>query len=115
MDPKHLFLDERLKGRCTYCGGPPETVDHVPSRVLLDNPLPANLPVVEACQKCNGGFSLDEEYIACLLECTMSGTTEISELSREKIKHALARNPRLRNQLEQCRRTDDCGHIVSDP
>lgn len=115
MDPKHLFLDERLKGRCAYCGGPPETVDHVPSRVLLDNPLPENLPVVEACRKCNGGFSLNEEYLACLLECTMSGTTEISQLSREKIRQALDRNPRLQNQLEQCRRTDDSGHIWWQP
>jgi hypothetical protein len=30
-NPKHLFVDERLKGSCVYCGGPPETVDHVPS------------------------------------------------------------------------------------
>lgn len=78
MDPKHLFVDERLKGSCVYCGGPPETVDHVPSRVFLDDPLPENLPVVEACRECNGGFSLDEEYLACLLECVMTGTTDES-------------------------------------
>ncbi|MEE3528580.1 hypothetical protein QO167_29540, partial [Pseudomonas aeruginosa] len=45
----------------------------------------------------------------------MTGTTEISQLSRDKIKQALARNPRLKNQLEQCRRTDDSGHIWWQP
>ncbi len=109
MDPKHLFVDERLKGSCVYCGGPPETVDHVPPRVFLDDPLPENLPVVEACRECNGGFSLDEEYLACLLECVMTGTTETKGLTREKVKRALSRNPRLRAQLEKCRWDDGSG------
>jgi hypothetical protein len=59
MDPKKLFIDERLKGICAYCGARPESRDHVPSRVLLDKPYPENLPVVEACFKCNGEFSAD--------------------------------------------------------
>lgn len=109
MDPKHLFVDERLKGICVYCGGPPETVDHVPARVFLDDPLPENLPVVEACRECNGGFSLDEEYLACLLECVMAGTTETEGLAREKVKRALSRNPRLTAQLEACRWNDPFG------
>lgn len=109
MDPKHLFVDERLKGSCVYCGGPPETVDHVPSRVFLDDPLPENLPVVEACRECNGGFSLDEEYLACLLECVMAGTTDIEGLAREKVRRSLSRNPRLTAQLEACRWDDDTG------
>lgn len=105
-DPKHLFVDERLKGSCVYCGGRPDTVDHVPSRVFLDDPLPENLPVVEACRECNGGFSLDEEYLACLLECVMAGTTETDGLAREKVKRALSRNPRLTAQLDACRWDD---------
>lgn len=109
MDPKHLFVDERLKGSCVYCGGRPDTVDHVPSRVFLDDPLPENLPVVEACRECNGGFSLDEEYLACLLECVIAGTTETEGLVREKVKRALSRNPRLAAQLKACRWDDDTG------
>jgi len=106
VDPKHLFVDERLKGSCVYCGGRPDTVDHVPSRVFLDDPLPENLSVVEACRECNGGFSLDEEYLVCLLECVMAGTTETDGLAREKVKRALSRNPRLTAQLEACRWDD---------
>jgi hypothetical protein len=42
MDPRHLFIDERLTGRCVYCGGRPNTRDHCPSKVLLDEAFPAN-------------------------------------------------------------------------
>ena len=115
MDPKHLFIDERLKGKCIYCGGPPETVEHVPSRVFLDNPLPENLPVVEACQKCNAGFSYNEEYLACLLECVMTGTTEVEGITREKIKRSLSRNTRLKLQLDKCRKVDDAGQVWWEP
>lgn len=115
MDPKHLFIDERLKGKCIYCGAPPKTVEHVPSRVFLDNPLPENLPVVEACQKCNAGFSYDEEYLACLLECVMVGTTEAREITRDKIRRAFSRNTRLKSQLDGCRRIDDAGNIWWQP
>lgn len=110
MDSKHLFVDERLKGICVYCGDRPDTRDHVPSRGFLDDPLPENLPVVEACRECNSRVSLDEEYLACLLECVMSGTTEAVVLTREKIKRALSRNPRLTAQLEACRYYDLFGH-----
>jgi hypothetical protein len=115
LDPKHIFVDERLKGRCVYCGGAPETADHVPSRVLLDEPLPKNLPVVEACRECNRSFSLDEEYFACLLECIVTGTTRNEALGREKIKRALARNSRLVSALESCRWEDEKGHIWWNP
>ena len=36
MDPRHLFIDERHTGMCVYCGTHPDTRDHVPSKVLLD-------------------------------------------------------------------------------
>ena len=74
MDPRKLFVDERLTGKCIYCGRNPETRDHVPSRVLLDKPFPDNLPVVDACRTCNEDFSQDEEYLACLIECAICGT-----------------------------------------
>ena len=54
---------------CCYCGDFADTVDHVPSKVFLEKPYPENLPVVPCCKKCNERFSLDEEYVAVLLEC----------------------------------------------
>jgi hypothetical protein len=86
---------------CSYCGERPDTRDHVPSRILLDEPFPENLPVVPCCNKCNQSFSLDEEYIACLIECVLYGTTDIDKLKREKIKKILKNKAPLRDKIFQ--------------
>ena len=54
----------------------PTNDDHVPSKVLLDRPFPANIHVVETCAECNSGFSADEEYFAAFLGSVMSGSTD---------------------------------------
>jgi len=61
------YADQRFNGQCVYCGAYSDTKEHVPPKVFLDRPFPENLPVVESCAKCNTGFSLDEEYLACLI------------------------------------------------
>lgn len=106
MDQIRDFADERHSTFCAYCGGRTGTRDHVPSKVLLDAPLPENLPVVPACRECNNGFSLDEEYVACLIECALSGTTDPAELERDCIIRILKRKPALRSRLEESRRVD---------
>jgi hypothetical protein len=78
------FNDNRLDAVCSYCGeNIANTRDHVPSEILLDEPYPENLLVISCCLKCNQSFSLDEEYVACLLECVICGTTETEKLSRQ--------------------------------
>jgi hypothetical protein len=110
MDPKHLFADHRSTGTCAYCGGKPHTRDHVPSRVLLDDPLPPNVPVVNACEQCNQGFSRDEEYLACFLECVLCGTTDPRLLRRAKIQRIMTVKPEIAAMIAECRRpTDDSG------
>ena len=94
------FSDKRLDYMCSYCGGMPETRDHVPSRILLDDPFPENLPIVPCCLKCNQSFSLDEEYFACVLECVLHGTTEIEKLERVKVKSILSRKETLQQRIE---------------
>ena len=59
MDPRHVFIYERHTGNCVYCGAYPDTRDHVPSKVLLNEPYPPDLPVIGACQRCNTSYSLD--------------------------------------------------------
>ncbi|HUT36782.1 MAG TPA: hypothetical protein VNE39_25095 [Planctomycetota bacterium] len=115
MDPRHLCVDERLLGTCVYCGREPDTRDHVPSKVFLDNPLPDNIPVVEACAACNQGFSLDEEYLACLLECVLCGTVDTEVLHRDKVKHILAEKPLLAARLRESRRTMEDGCVTWMP
>lgn len=116
MDPRqYIFSDDRLAGCCVYCGGPAETRDHVPSRILLDDPLPEDLPVVAACARCNQGFSLDEEYLACLVDCVMVGTANPSRSHRDKIRRALEQNPSLTARLDACKRMDDGGRLIWKP
>ncbi len=88
--------DERHTFFCVYCGGDTRTRDHVPSKVFLDEPYPTNLPVVPACRSCNEGFSMDEEYVACLVECALTGSVE-----REKIKRILRKKPSLVSVIDQ--------------
>lgn len=94
------FGDERSKGFCIHCGGPDETDDHVPSKVMLDEPYPANLMVCASCIKCNNALSLDEEYFACLLECVIAGDADPTKLQRPRIARSLSKNIALMKRLE---------------
>ncbi|SRR5260221_10625188 len=115
MDPKQLFVDERLIGMCVHCGGEPDTSDHAPSKVLLDEPLPGDLPVVDACQTCNHNFSADEEYLACFVECVICGSTDPSQLSRPKVKRTLTARPSIAAAIARTREDDLFGGIVWKP
>ena len=115
MDPKKLFVDERLKGVCTYCGAEPDSRDHVPSRVFLDKPYPENLPVVESCSKCNKKFSVDEEYLACFLECVIQDTTEPNENFREKIANTLQLKPSIRKRISKSKNIDEYNNVIWQP
>lgn len=103
MDQYRNLADDRLIWGCIYCREEDITRDHIPSKILLDKPYPENLPVVGACFSCNNGFSLDEEYLACLIEVLIAKTSEPSKLAREKIADILKNNEKLRKQLELIR------------
>jgi hypothetical protein len=101
VDQLRSYADERLVAGCVHCGGSPGTQDHVPSRILLDEPYPENLPTVPACASCNAGFSRDEEYFACLVECALQGSVEM--VQRPKIARILKDKPLLAAKLAQSR------------
>jgi hypothetical protein len=109
------FGDRRQTGFCVHCGGPTESLDHAPSKVFLDLPYPLTRPTVPSCSECNNGFSSDEEYVACLVECIIQGTTDPDALEREKVAKALRRNRTLRDRIEKSKReahTPGGGRIV---
>ena len=110
-----MFVDERFKGMCVYCGSVPSTRDHVPSRVLLDEPYPAELPVVEACAECNNGFSSDEAYVACFLECVHAGSTDPEKIKRPRISRMLANEPALRARIAECVAQTEDGTLIWKP
>ena len=90
------FSDERLLDKCVYCGRESDTADHVPSKIFIDEPFPENMPVVPACKVCNLGFSLDEQYLSCLIDYAKNGAVspEDSQL-REKVRNTLKHTPKL--------------------
>lgn len=73
----------------------------------MDPPLPSYLPVVAACNDCNSGFSLDEEYLACLIECVLAGSTNPDLVRRERIAKTLRHSSALRARMEKAKYQED--------
>jgi hypothetical protein len=48
-------------------------------------------------------FSLDEEYLACLIECTLAGSTDPDLVKRENVRNILRKRPSLRTRLSAAR------------
>lgn len=107
MDQLQNFADSRLVNGCIYCGGPAETRDHVPSKILLEPPYPENLPVVGCCEQCNQSFSKDEEYFACLLEAVLVGSADPICIKRPSVARSLLRSPALQARIEASKRQVD--------
>ena len=100
MNPnKTYYGDSRLTDFCAYCGGLAETEDHVPSRCFLDKPYPKDLPVVPCCHKCNHDFSVDEEYVSCLIDCMKANTVVPDAIPREKTRKTLLHSPKLQERI----------------
>lgn len=106
MDQLRNFADERNTGFCVHCRGPSETRDHAPSKVFLDLPYPQNLPVHESCADCNEGFSKDEEYLACFLECVVANSTRPEDIQRENIRRILTSAPALAARIEKTKQVE---------
>jgi hypothetical protein len=114
MDSIASHGDRRILQACVFCGGSPDTRDHVPPRVLLDKPYPSELHVVGACLTCNNGASADETYLACLVECVVSGSTDPNRVSRPAVRAALLHSPALAGRIEACRRSAG-GSTIFEP
>lgn len=94
------YADSRSLLGCVFCGAETSTRDHCPSKIFLDTPYPDNLPVVSACLDCNRGFSLDEEYLACFIECVKSGSADLENLARLKVRRILRAKPALQGRIQ---------------
>jgi hypothetical protein len=111
MDAIEDFVDERQKSWCIHCGGWIAQLktnrDHVPSKALLRDPYPANLPVIHVCAGCNGGFALDEEYLIAFLGSVLVGSTDPARHTNPKTAGILRRNAKLRARIERSKREYD--------
>jgi hypothetical protein len=108
------FGDERNKGFCIHCGGPIETLDHAPSKIFLDKPYPENLSQSPSCFGCNNGLSMDEQYLACLLECVIASAVDPDLIERPRIARVLRETPALARRLAGSRKETD-GRFVWAP
>lgn len=109
------YGEGKLDKICCYCGAWADTVDHVPSKVFLDEPYPDNLPVVPCCRKCNEEFSLDEEYVAVLLECVRWRTFDPEQFKREKVRKIVKHTPAILNTVRESVLQLLDGHYTIDP
>jgi len=102
------FSDDRLKGSYIHCGGSlgngKTNREHVPTRSLLDQPYPENLPTFDVHPECNTQFSLDEEYFVAFLASVLSGSTEPDSVRFPTVARALERNSSLRKRIDQSKR-----------
>lgn len=99
------FADERHKAWGIHCSAMLRegvaNKDHVPSKSLLIQPLPANLPQVLICKKCNSSFSADEQYFVAFLGAVLQGTTD-PDLHGDSVARRILRwNSTLRDSIEQ--------------
>ena len=102
------YADDRLFVGCVYCSVNEDLdEEHAPSRVLLDRPLPDFPPKLQACRSCNRGYSLDEEYLAALIGCVLSGTTDPNQQKVKGVAGILAHSPALRARIEASRVESD--------
>lgn len=97
------YSDARSRVTCTHCGTGlhprNENKDHVPSRCLLDRPLPEDLPTVWICRSCNASFSKDEEYFFVFLAAVLSGDARPDPSRFPSAASATQRSPRFRKLI----------------
>jgi len=84
-------------------------------RVLLDDPLPDDLPLVFSCHSCNSGFSKDEEYVACLIDCVICGSADPAVIRRDKVRASLQHSPALATRIGACRTENAQGDLIWRP
>ena len=101
------FVDERQGQWCIHCGCGLSTVstsrDHVPSKTLLGDLRPDDLPTVAICRTCNTSFSLDEQYVATFIGCVLSGSTDPADQGNPRVARTLRAQPALKARIEQSR------------
>jgi hypothetical protein len=73
------------------------------------------LPVADSCKKCNLGFSFDEEYLACLIECVFCGTTEQTDKFRDKVAKTLKARPTIASRIEKGKKFDQKNSLAWQP
>lgn len=87
------------RDQCIYCGSEESiTSDHVPPRCLFSKPRP-HLITVPACEKCNNGAKLDDEYFRIVVSAGVQDNLEGQRVWREGAIRTLRRSEKLQKNL----------------
>ena len=78
--------------------------EHSPTKSLLNEPYPEELPTVPAHRTCNNGYSLDEEYFGAFLASAICGSTAPDPERFPASAAALKHSPGLRRRIGKTRR-----------
>ncbi|KEY99813.1 hypothetical protein AI27_00930 [Sphingomonas sp. BHC-A] len=113
MKRVECYGDSRILNGCFHCGAGADTVDHAPPKILLDKPYPDEMIVVPSCYACNNSASLDESWLACVVECVVTGEVEPERVSRPAIAKILAHSPALAASMLAIRTIDETGTTFS--
>jgi hypothetical protein len=76
---------------CVYCGAIATTDDHIPPRCLYGKNKPSNLVTVPACEDCNQGASMDDQYAMRLAAVEGAERTKAGEEVNEAFERSLQR------------------------
>ena len=115
-NPEHLATVDRLKSlACIHCGCGTGPRDHVPSKVILDEPYPPDLPVVDTYEACNQGLLLNKQNLVCFLECVIHGATDPDALGRARAARMLRELPDLRSRIQLFKRETLWGELLWNP
>lgn len=114
MTSRNEYGPWQQKDICFYCGERADTRDHIPSKVILDEPYPESLAVVPCCRRCNNGFSSDEQYSAVLIECIRVQSIDPHSMLRPKVKDIVDHSPALLQTVKKSVTVDLFGHLSID-
>ena len=84
---------------CYLCGKPAENRDHIPPKGIFDNPRPANLITVPACNECNNASAIDDEYFRWFVTTASAENPVAVKLIDNRILPRFKRKPALLHQV----------------
>jgi hypothetical protein len=106
----YLKYDKSGNYMCIYCGEKADSREHIPSKILLDEPYPSKLAVLPSCKSCNNSFSSDEQYVACLIEYVKSVLNN-AIIDRKKISQTFQKRPHILKGFEHGTKCNDDGSV----
>lgn len=91
--------DRKARAECYLCGGVATTRDHIPPRGLFPAPRPHNLVTVPACETCNRGSSLHDEYFRVTVATGSRDSPQSVALLHQRILPRMRQSPALIAEL----------------